>query len=50
MRSAYDFSTAETGEGIKENEGCESFAAKVIKKSYELMGINFFVDSSFFQS
>ena len=32
MRSAYDFTTSQTGEGIKENEGYENFAAKVTMK------------------
>ncbi len=32
MRTAYDFTTSQTGEGIRENEGHESFAAKVTWK------------------
>jgi hypothetical protein len=32
MRMAYDFTTSQTGEGIKENEGYENFAAKVTMK------------------
>jgi len=32
MRIAYDFTASKTSECIKENEGYESFAAKVNKK------------------
>jgi hypothetical protein len=46
MRSAYDFSTSETGEGIKEIEGYESFAEKVIIKSCQQFNVS--VDSLIF--
>ena len=32
IRTGYDFTTSQTGEGIKENEGYEHFSAKVTMK------------------